>query len=219
MTKRQLLILGVLFLLIVLGGGAWLYFANQPETATPADVAAEVIPADEWFTLGDPKAKVTLIEYGALTCPHCALWNQEVMPLLKKNYIDNGKVFYVFRMFARGEPDGLAEKMARCAPREKYFAMVDTIFSNQQKWDYEFGVQDGRAQLVKLGEQMGLKTDQINKCMDSPADNARINAVGQEAITRYGLTGTPTFVINGQALESGGLPYEDLAKKLDQAAH
>jgi protein-disulfide isomerase len=66
---------------------------------------------------------------------------------------------------------------------------------------------------------MGLKTDQINKCMDSPADNDRINASGQEAISRYGLTGTPTFVINGKALESGGIAYEDLAKKLDQAAH
>jgi len=177
----------------------------------------EIKPADR--TMGNPKAKVTLIEYGALTCPHCALWNEEVFPLLKKNYIDKGKVFYVFRLYARGEPDGLAEKMARCVPRAKYFTMVDAIFSAQQKWDYEFGVQDGRAQLVKLGEQMGLKTDQINKCMDSPADNDRINASGQEAISRYGLTGTPTFVINGKALESGGIAYEDLAKKLDQAAH
>jgi len=176
----------------------------------------EIKPTDR--TMGNPRAKVTLIEYGALTCPHCADWNELAFPLLKKNYIDKGKVLYVFRLVARGEPDGLAEKMARCAPREKYFAMVDMIFGNQRKWDYEFGIQDGRAQLVKLGEQMGLKADQINKCMDSTADNARIDAVGLEAATRYGLTGTPTFVINGQALESGALPYEDLARKLDQAA-
>jgi protein-disulfide isomerase len=65
---------------------------------------------------------------------------------------------------------------------------------------------------------MGLKADRINKCMDSTADNARINATGQEALSRYGLTGTPTFVINGTALESGALPYDALAKKLDQAA-
>jgi protein-disulfide isomerase len=83
----------------------------------------EIKPADR--TMGNPKAKVTLIEYGALTCPHCALWNEEVFPLLKKNYIDKGKVFYVFRLYARGEPDGLAEKMARCVPRAKYFTMVD----------------------------------------------------------------------------------------------
>jgi protein-disulfide isomerase len=184
--------------------------------AALAKMDFEIKPADR--TLGNPKAKVTLIEYAAFTCPHCAAINEEVFPLLKKHYIDTGKVFYVFRLFARGPQDGLAEKMARCAPREKYFAMADAIFRSQEKWDYEFGVQDGRAQLVKLGTQMSLKPDQINKCMDSTADDARINATGQEAVSRYGLTGTPTFVINGKALESGGLPYDELAKKLDQAA-
>lgn len=169
-------------------------------------------------TLGNPKAKVALIEYAAFTCPHCAAFNEMVFPQLKKNYIDTGKVFYVFRLYARGLPDVLAEKLARCAPREKYFTMADVIFRSQEKWDYEYGVQDGRGQLVKLGQQMGLKPEQVNACMDSTAEDARINANVQESMNRYGLTGTPTFVINGRALESGGLPYEDLAKKLDQAA-
>ena len=75
-----------------------------------------------------------------------------------------------------------------------------------------------RLQQRLLGQQLGLNAEQVNKCMDSTADNNRINATGQEAVSRYGLTGTPTFVINGKALESGGLPYEDLAKKLDAAA-
>jgi protein-disulfide isomerase len=176
----------------------------------------EIKPTDR--VLGSAKAKVTLIEYAAFTCPHCAAFNELVFPQLKKNYIDTGKVRYVFRLFARGPQDGLAEKLARCAPREKYFTMADVIFRSQPKWDYEYGVRDGRAQLVKLGQEMGLKADQINKCMDSAADDARINANGQEAVNRYGLTGTPTFVINGKALESGALPYDELAKKLDQAA-
>jgi protein-disulfide isomerase len=176
----------------------------------------EIKPTDR--TLGNPKARVTLIEYAAFTCPHCALFNELVFPLLKKNYIDTGKVFYVFRLYARGPQDGLAEKMARCAPPARYFTIADAIFRSQEKWDYEFGVQDGRAQLVKLGQQLGLKPEQVNKCMDSNAENDRINATGQEAMRRYGLTGTPTFVINGTALESGALPYDELAKKLDAAA-
>lgn len=176
----------------------------------------EIKPTDR--VLGRPEAKVTLIEYAAFTCPHCAAFNEMVFPQLKKNYIDTGKVRYVFRLFARGPQDGLAEKLARCAPREKYFTMADVIFRSQPKWDYEYGIQNGRAQLVKLGQEMGLKAGQINKCMDSTAEDARINANGQEAVSRYGLTGTPTFVINGAALESGALPYDELAKKLDQAA-
>jgi protein-disulfide isomerase len=196
-----------------LGALTALAFAGAALAARPD---FEIRPTDR--TMGNPKAKVTLIEYAAFTCPHCAAFNAEVVPLLKKNYIDTGKVLYIFRLFARAPEDGFAEKMARCAPREKYFAMVDAIFGAQPKWDFEYGVKDGRAQLVKLGQQMGLKADQINKCMDSRTDDARLNAQGEEAVTRYGLTGTPTLVINGQALESGGLPYADLAKRLDQAA-
>ena len=177
----------------------------------------EIKAADR--TMGNPKAKVTLIEYAAFTCPYCAATNEQVIPLVKKNYVDTGKVFYVFRLYVRAPEDGFSEKMARCAPREKYFAMVDAIFRGQEKWNFEYGIKDGRAQLVKIGQQMGLKEDQINACMNSTADDARLNAQRLEADTRYGLTGTPTFVINGQALESGGMPYEDLAKKLDQAAH
>jgi len=198
---------------MLLGALALLAFTGA---AASAKMDFEIKPADR--VLGNANAKVTLIEYAAFTCPHCAAFNELVFPQLKKNYIDTGKVRYVFRLFARGPQDGLAEKLARCAPREKYFAMADAIFRSQPKWDYEFGVQDGRAQLVKLGQEMGLKADQIGKCMDSTADNARINATGQEAVRRYGLTGTPTFVINGTALESGALPYDELAKKLDQAA-
>ena len=197
---------------LVLGALAVLAFTG----AACAKMDFEIKPGDR--TLGNPKAKVTLIEYAAFTCPHCAAINELVFPLLKKNYIDTGKVLYVFRLFARGPQDGLAEKLARCAPAAKYFTFADVIFRSQEKWDYEFGIQDGRAQLVKLGTQMGLAPDQISKCMDATADDARINASGQEAVIRYGLTGTPTFVINGKALESGGLPYDELAKKLDQAA-
>ena len=170
-------------------------------------------------TMGSPKAKVTLIEYAAFSCPYCAAFNAEVVPLVKKNYIDTGKVQYVFRLFVRMPEDGLAEKMARCAPKERYFTIADAIFRAQQKWDPELGIKDARAQLVKVGEQQGLNAAAINKCMDSKADDARLNAQSQEAMTRYGLTGTPTLVINGQALESGGMPFPDLAKKLDQAAH
>ncbi len=185
-------------------------------TAATAKSDFEIRPTDR--TMGNSKAKVTLIEYAAFSCPYCAATNEQVIPLVKKNYIDTGKVLYVFRLYARMEEDAFAEKMARCAPKEKYFAMADAIFRGQQKWDPELGIKDGRAQLVKIGQQMGLNAAQISKCMDDPSDNARLNAQNKEAITRYNLTGTPTFVINGQALESGGMPYEDLAKKLDQAA-
>jgi protein-disulfide isomerase len=176
----------------------------------------EIKPADR--TLGNPKAKVVLIEYAAFSCPICAAFSKEVMPQIKANYIDKGKVFYVFRLFPRMPEDGIAEKLARCLPKEKYFGMADVFFANQKAWDPEFGVHDGPAQLGKLALQAGMKKDQINACAADPADNDRINQVAQEAVERYGLTGTPTLVINGTAQPSGSMDYTDLAKLLDKTA-
>ena len=176
----------------------------------------ELKPADR--TLGNRAAKVVLIEYGSFSCSHCAAFNEEVMPLLRKNYIDNGKVFYVFRQFPRNPQDALAEKMARCAPAERYFPIADLLFKEQAKWAPGSGVEDWRGALVKLGAETGLSPVAINRCMDSKADDARINAVADEADKRYALTGTPHLVINGKAQESGGIPYPALAKLLDQAA-
>jgi protein-disulfide isomerase len=194
-----------LFALLMLGLGA--------AAAAPANY--EIKPADR--TLGNPKAKVVLIEYGALSCPICATFTAEVMPQLKANYIDKGKLLYVFRLFPRMPEDGIGEKLARCVARAKYFDMVDLFFTNQKTWDPEFGVKDGPAQLAKLAMQSGMTKAQVNKCAADPSDNDRINKVAQEAVDRYALTGTPTLVINGNAQPSGFISYEDLAKLLNKA--
>ena len=176
----------------------------------------ELKPADR--TMGNRNAAVVLIEYGSFTCSHCAAFNEEVVPQLIRNYVDAGKVLYVFRLFPRGPEDELAEKLARCAPASRYFPVADRIFRDQAKWAPGFGGNDARGELIKIGQQMGLQPAAINRCMDSTADNARINDVADEADRRYALTGTPHLVINGKAQESGGIPYPALAKLLDQAA-
>jgi len=168
--------------------------------------------------MGNPNARVKLVEYGSFTCPHCAAFNEEVVPALKKNYIDTGKVLYVFRLFPRGPEDALAEKMARCAPASRYFAIADRIFRDQAKWAPGFGApRDARGELIKIGQQLGLQPAAVGRCMDSTADDARINAVSEESLSRYALEGTPHLVINGKAQPSGGIPYPALAKLLDQA--
>ena len=177
----------------------------------------EIKPADRM--LGNRNAKVVLIEYGAFSCSHCAAFNEEVVPALKKNYIDTGKLLYVFRLFPRGPEDAMAEKMARCAPAARYFPIADRIFAEQAKWAPGFGGSgDARGELVKIGRLMGLAPAAIAKCMDSKADDIRINAVAEESINRYVLEGTPHLVINGKPQPSGGIPYPALAKLLDQAA-
>ena len=174
----------------------------------------EILPADR--LMGNRNAPVVLIEYGSFTCSHCKDFNETVMPALKKSHIDTGKVLYVFRLFPRSLGDALAEKMARCAPAERYFPIADRIFLEQDKW--AFDSKKTRSELLRIGQQMGLQPAAINKCMDSIADDTRINASAEESLNRYKLEGTPHLVINGKPLESGGRPYPELAKLLDQAA-
>lgn len=217
MSRRSLqLVLGAVAL-IVIAGVAW--WALKP----PGDTSPVIQSADgyelkaEDRTMGDPKAKVVLIEYAAVSCPVCAMFNAQVFPRIKSNYIDTGKVLYVFRMYPRMAEDGAGEKMARCVPPEKYFTVIDALFNNQKTWDPEFGVQDAHGGLLQVGRIVGMSAEQVDQCIAAREDDDRINAVASEGQTRYNVTGTPTFVINGQAQPSGGMAYETLAGLLDQA--
>ncbi|HJT43885.1 MAG TPA: DsbA family protein [Rhizomicrobium sp.] len=175
----------------------------------------EIQPTDR--TLGNPKSKVVLIEYAAPTCPICAAFNVQAYPQLKTQYIDTGKIHYVFRIFPLHSDDGAAEKIARCLPEDKYFAFIDLLFKNQPKWDYEFGIsREGVHEgLVLLGRIAGMSREQVDQCMASTAEDARINKVSSEAQSRYSVSGTPTFILNGVNIGSGNLPFETLSKLLD----
>ena len=97
-----------------------------------------------------------MLEYAAPACPHCARFDETVFPLLKKNYIDTGKVFYIFRVFPIMPADGAAEAIARCLPADKYFRFIDLLFRNQKIWDPEYGVTDVRGGLVQMARIAGM---------------------------------------------------------------
>ncbi len=159
---------------------------------TPTSLTAEEM------SLGNAKAKVTVTEYASAACPHCARFNNDVLPDFKKKYVDTGKVHYVFREMLT-EPTQFAATafmMARCAGDDKYFDVLDDVF-HQQSSIYDSG--DLAAGLLKIAAKYGLTKDQINACMDDKsleALNARLAKADSE-----GINATPTFVIGGSKLE------------------
>jgi len=212
--KTLFIILGVVVLIALLRIG-YTFVNESGPTAASAAQGYEILPTDR--TLGNPKSKVVLIEYAAPTCPVCAAFNAQSFPLLKANYIDTGKIFYVFRVFPLRGDDGSAEKIARCLPEDKYFAFIDLLFKNQPKWDWEFGIKpqgvhDG---LVLLGRIAGMSAEQVDQCMVNKAEDDRINKVSADGEARYSITGTPTFILNGVNVGSGNIPYDTMAKLLD----
>jgi len=221
LSRKTLLIVLGLAVLIAAGGIGYYFTSGTGETATANGQGFTIVPSDR--VLGNRNAKVVLIEYAAPSCPVCANFNAQTFPRLKAQYIDTGKVFYVFRVFPLRGDDGLAEKIARCLPEDKYFAFIDLLFKNQPKWDVEYsfqnqalaspeGVHDG---LVLLGRIAGMSKEQVDQCIAGTAEDARINKIASEAESRYGVNATPTFILNGTSIGSGNIPFDTMAKLLD----
>ncbi|HWA90386.1 MAG TPA: thioredoxin domain-containing protein [Rhizomicrobium sp.] len=215
MTRNQLIITAVAVVIIILAAvGYYVFLPGNTSTADAIPVSGSgaqgyTLTADD-HTMGSPKAPIVFIEYAAPTCPHCAHFNETVVPYLKSNYIDSGKVYYVFRVFPLHSSDGAAEAMARCLPKDQYFQFIDMLFRSQKEWDWEYGVSDVHGALVKMGRLAGLSPEKVDSCIADQATQASINKVATDGQTRYSIQGTPTFVINGvvREIDSVGTPAD-----------
>ena len=177
--------------------------AKAPAAApVPASgLALTALPGDRM--LGDPKAKVTIIEYGSVACPICARFNDSVMPDLKAKYITTGKVRYIFRPMLTGVPvvAMAGTRLAECVSKDRYFDVVDSVMKAQAEY-YGWGENSMLAEpvLVRIAGTYGLDEAAYHKCVLDPAGNKTLNDATQ-AYIRQGVTGTPTFFVNGKRME------------------
>jgi protein-disulfide isomerase len=217
LSRKTLIGIGVVVILAI-AGIAYAYNVMDSGSAggsTASGPGFTLVSTDK--TMGNPKAKVVLIEYGAPSCSICAYFFQNEFPKLKQNYIDTGRIFYVFRVFPLRELDGDSEKMARCLPEDKYFTFIDQLWRNQPKWDNaEYpGITDAHAALVQQGRIAGMTSEQVDQCINNKEQDDRINKVAAEAEQRYSINATPTFILDGTPLSAGSVPYDQLSKDLD----
>jgi protein-disulfide isomerase len=147
------------------------------------------------MTMGPDDAKVTVIEYASASCPHCANFYKTTFPELKKQYIDTGKIRFVFREFPHNDAGLAAFMIARCAPKEKYFPLVDTFFQTQDSW-----LQNPAEGLFKIAQLAGFTKASFDACLKNESVAKGIMGVRDRAANEFGVTGIPTFFINGQVL-------------------
>jgi protein-disulfide isomerase len=155
------------------------------------------------MSLGNPNAKVTMIEYASVACPHCAAFNNDVFPAFRAQFIDTGKVHYVFReMLVGGDAEvsmaAAGFLTARCAGKDKYFSVVDAIFRNQMQM---FTSGDIRGGLLRIAQSAGMTEAQFTACISDEKAIKALNARVEMYTKRYGINSTPTFVINGKKLQ------------------
>jgi protein-disulfide isomerase len=164
-----------------------------------SDVAKPVSLPD--MALGPADAKVTIVEYAAATCPHCARFNASVFPKIKSEYIDTGKVRYVFRDFPLNIKDVACSMLARTIAKDdaaKYFTMIDVLFKQQPDWAYS---KDSTAGLTRIGKQAGLSQQQVDSCLSDQALLDKIAADQKYAAEILKVNSTPTFFINGDMIK------------------
>ncbi|HEY1929753.1 MAG TPA: DsbA family protein [Caulobacteraceae bacterium] len=170
--------------------------------------AAAALPDD--MSLGNPNAKVTFVEYASVACPVCGRWFKEVWPAFKTKYVDTGKVHYVFREMLVGSADEVTAAasgflLARCAGKDKYFQMVDAVFNSQPDL-----FTDPRGVLLNIAKSAGMTEQQFDACVGN-AD--ALNAL-QQRVEKNGkdgnITATPTFIINGKAMDPGYHPLTEI---------
>ena len=182
-----------------------------PEPERTLDMAAVLKPGSlPELAMGDPSG-VPVVEYGSLTCPHCAVFSREVFPGLKKDFIDTGKVRFIFREFSRNPLDVAAFVLARCIGDDKAYAAIELLFSTQDKWAF---VDKPLEPLIAAMRPTGLTHDQAMTCLKDQSRADAVMAIGKRAADEIKMTGTPTFVIDGKVF-GGELSMDQLRAILD----
>ena len=176
--------------------------ASNEELMTPGPLGEK--------TQGDPKAPVTLIEYAAVTCSHCADFFVHQYPEIKSKYIDTGKVHFIFREFPLNALDMAGFMLARCAGDDKYFPIVDTLFEKQREWV----VQKPLEPLMAIAKQAGFTQESFNACLTNQKIEDGVKWVRERASEKFGVSGTPTFFINGKKY-TGNPTAADIGKQID----
>jgi protein-disulfide isomerase len=187
--------------------GAVLY---KPWTKNVREIQLNPVEASalEEMMLGDPNAPVTIIEYASMTCPHCAHFEETTYPELKKRYIDTGKVRLIFREFPLDPLAAAGAMLARCAGKDKYFPLIETLFRTQKDWVVP---EDPITPLLNIAKQVGFTKQTFDQCLSDEKLLAGIEAARQSAADKLGVNSTPTFFINGQ-VHRGDLSIDEVDK-------
>ena len=160
--------------------------------------------------LGSEDAPVTVVEYASMTCPHCARFHRETYEAFREKYVDSGQAKLIFREFPLNAPAYAAAMIARCAPADRFFDVVDAYFMEQDAW---LSSSDLRAATFAIAQPFGFTEASFDACVSNQALFEGIEAVKERGVG-FGVQGTPTFFINGKRM-GGALSLEQLDAEIE----
>jgi len=193
---------------------AWVFAAlmcigSLARAAEPVQIG----PLDR--VMGKPDAPLTVIEYASMTCPHCARFHESVLPTLKADWIDTGKIKLIYRDLPT-PPVNMALGVAmitQCAPKEQYFPILSLLFKGQDRW---MGAPDPLNEIKRIVGLAGITPAEIDVCLKNNDLAQKLQDRAQDGTRLYKVSSTPTLIVNGQLIE-GETPYVDITKMLQTA--
>jgi len=160
---------------------------------------------------GSDSAPVTMIEYASPTCPHCAAFANTVLPEFTKQYVDTGKVKLIIRPFVRHVLDAAIFMLAEAAGPTNYHNVIATYFKTQTDWAASETPRDA---ILEIAKQLGFTQETFDAALTNQDLFTGMEAAREQALNDFGLTGTPTFYVNGKTL-TGDKSLEQLAAEID----
>ena len=167
------------------------------------------------IVLGTENALVKIKVFSSLTCPHCADFHNEVVSKIKKEYIDKGKVQLIFIDFPLDQAAFNASKLLNCVSEENQMEFLDIVYTRQEKWTDGSSLDDINKNLKKIVKNLGITSDQFQKCLTNEAISDKILNGRINANQKYSINSTPTIVINEKKLE-GSASFENIKKNIDK---
>lgn len=220
------IVIGTLALAVVVAIGLFGGFAiksnaveaNGIQPAASGEMkAAEVSTAEplasKTYAMGNPNAPVKIKEFASLSCPHCADFHKNILPEVKKNLIDTGKVYFEFINFPLNASAMNGAVVALCMPEDRYNQFITFLFDNQTSWAFN---EDHSKFLLQNAKLLGASEEKLNDCLNNGKIKQGIVANMQAAQEKYHIESTPSFVINETETFSGTTSFDDFNKKVSE---
>lgn len=198
--------------LILIGSAPVLAQNKVVEPPAPSGTVADLKLTDKEYAMGPADAKVVLVEYASLTCPHCAQFHTSVLPDIKKEFVDTGKIRYVYRDFPLDRLALGAAMVARCAGRDSFFGFIDTFYAAQGQWSRASNPISALGNLAKLG---GMSQSKFETCLKDVEVQNGILQQRLEASNEFKVQATPTVFVNGERY-GGGMTLDQMRTLLNR---
>jgi protein-disulfide isomerase len=191
------------------------------------------------FLMGNPNAKVQVIEFGSMTCPHCAEFDEQAMKPLIDNYVKSGKIGFEFRNFVRDPFDVAASLVARCGGTTSFFGLTRGLFADQRNWMAKIQTADPNAmqqvqslppnqQFAEIAKMAGFQdwaamrgvpAEKTAACLANQTEVDRLVQMQNDAVSTHDISGTPSFLLNGEVvtIEPGSTVWSQVEAKIKAA--